>query len=835
MASGSLDPDVYFLGISPSQIDYEKGSPFMDEEGFFIRNMIKKFFESIYYPEEWTSFSQQDMKITGKPFASKVRFNNCLRCDKDGNPTEHEINCCKKFLEDDVEKTKPKIIIGFGEIPLKTVVKVNGIGDWRGRKVPVKIGSHTCWYFPIQDVAPILDRKKKSKFPSFKDDWEKLLEFDFKRIAEFLRYLPAFPPVLEDPSAFEKNITINFGKTKADLDQVRLKLEHFKKFPDLALDIETNSKLRPYCADGRIITMAIGTYDEVYAFPIEHPDCWNGDYTEILALVKDFLLNSGVKICHNVKFELEWLLWKFGKDVLFKTKWGCTMAQAFHIDERVSKTSESMLSLNRLCLLYFGFKLKDQSTVDTKNILRSTLQDILIYNGMDVKYTYGIYKIQGDTIDKSLYPIYDHSIDTSRTLAITQNSGIPVNHEKVASISFKLKTEIDKISNEISLLPEVKQFEKNRGAFNFDSSEHLVTVFRDILKLESVKSTKKKVDGFSTDKEVLDIFAAQGIKIAKLVKDYRELNKLKSTYVDSLPALSSFDKKLHSNFHNLFVSTGRLSSADPNMQNFPKRKNSYVREVIYAPSGYVLLSADYGQIEARCIAMASRDKVFTKMIWDNYDVHMDWALKAVKRNPSYGKASSVSEFENDKKLAKSYRSLIKNKLVFPWFYGASKYSVARDLGFSDEDRDYLFDLYWQIFEGVKKWQENLVSFYDRYGYVTTLTGRRRHAPLTKNELLNAPIQGTSSDIVVNAMNRLGRIAYETDQPHLHPVLNIHDDLTFLIPVKSLEQDIDIIAREMCTVPYDFVNVPISIEMSVGKDWFKMEELETFDSRQFEKS
>lgn len=829
-AIGSTSPDLYFLGISPSEVEDSAGHPFSRNsiESNIIHEYLDKMFQDFYVTEEWTSLHPRDIKN----FRSSTRFNNLLKCYDTPKPTELAFECCRTFLEDDIIATKPKIIVGFGEIPLKAMVGVSGIKEWRGRIISIKVGDHPCWYFALEGLDEIFKKRNPEK-KYIISTWEEVFKHDLNLLKRHLNSSKLNNPPIIPKEEYRKNIEFVLGKGPEDLEIVKKWLSELMKSPKVALDVET-SALKIWTANSKIYTAAIGTHSKVYAFPIEHPRAWGGQYDEIKKLFVNFLLEyKGIKVCHNDKFEKAWCFFYGGSKVLFETKWGCTMTRAFLLDERSSKRKDSPLSLDMQCLMNFGFRLKDQSTVDVENILASPLEELLIYNAMDSKYTDLLDSAQAEQFDSTLDFNYAHKLRLSRTLVLTEDKGFPVDYEKVGGFSDKLGKEINKLEQQIKDLPAVKLFEKSNGTFNPDSNPHLVKMFRDVLKLDSVKQTKSAKEGsFSTDKDVLDIYAAKGIKLAELIKSNRELSKLKSTYVDSIPEMSNYDGLIHTTFSHLFTTTCRLASQEPNLQNFPARKNSYIREIICAPAGYWMVSCDYGQIEAKVIAMLSKDPKFLKYIWDRFDIHGDWAERVARKDPKYAGCLSIEEFLKSPDKKKKYRSIIKNRLVFPWFYGAGENSVGDYLGFSSVHRKELKTEFFELFGGIKKWQNEVIAFYSKTGYVETKTGYRRHGPMTHNEKINLPVQSLASDMVTDAMNRLSILAYELGKPQYQAVLNIHDDLTFLVPDETLDNDIEFIAKEMCILPFDFVNVPITIEVKLGKNWGEMKELTTFETMDF---
>jgi DNA polymerase I-like protein with 3'-5' exonuclease and polymerase domains/uracil-DNA glycosylase len=830
-AVGNKNPDIYFLGVGPSKVDDSNDSPFSrgDMTASILHEYLDDMFKDFYVKKEWSSDSSP-RKIP--KFESTIRFNNLLKCHDIAKSNELTLDCCRTFLEQDIINTKPKVIVGFGEIPLKAMVGVSGIADWRGRKIPIKIGDHTCWYFVLEGLDEIL-KKRNPERKYFVSTWEEVFKHDLNKLKKLLNSSEVSNPLVIPKEERRKGIEFVLGKGPEDLETIKGWLKELMTLPKIGLDLET-SAIKIWTNNSKIYTVAIGTSKKVYAFPIEHPRAWDGQYKEIKKIFIDFLLEyKGIKVCHNDKFEKSWCFLYGGPRVLFETKWGCTMTRAFLLDSRSSKRQDSVLSLDMLSLMYFGFRLKNESSVDVENILASELSELLIYNGMDTKYTYALDDLQIEGFNTLLDKAYQHKLHVSQTLVLTEDKGFPVDKPKVEMFSKKLGEEALSLDAEIKNLPAVKLFEKTYGTFNPGSSPHLVKMFRDVLKLESVKNTKSgKEDSFSTDKDVLDIYAAKGIKLAELIKSNRELRNLKSTYVDSVPELCKFDGKIHTNFSHLFTSTGRLASSQPNLQNWPIRKNSYIRELIIAPAGYWMVSFDYGQIEAKVIAMLSKDPKFVKYVWDDFDVHGDWAARVAKKDPRYAKCNSIDEYLNSPDKKKKYRSIIKNRLVFPWFFGAGQKSVGDYLGFSETHRKELYDEFWELFGGIKKWQHNQIDFYEKNGYIETITGHRRYGPMTYNEKVNGSVQGSASDIVTDAMNRLSVMAFELEKPQLQIVLNVHDDLTFFLPEKTLEEDIETIAKEMCVSPFKEINVPLTLEAKLGSNWGNMKEFAVFKTTDF---
>jgi hypothetical protein len=211
---------------------------------------------------------------------------------------------------------------------------------------------------------------------------------------------------------------------------------------------------------------------------------------------------------------------------------------------------------------------------------------------------------------------------------------------------------------------------------------------------------------------------------------------------------------------------------------------------------------------------------------------MEWAQKFAHDEPGLiGGRKNLK----DPAAMKNFRSLIKNKMVFPAFFGAANESVhgylvnATGFDVSQKIVDKRMEEFWSTFSGMASWQKKTMQHYYNEGWVATMQGRKHRYPLSKNQAINMPVQGTAAELVCDAMNRLSYISLKNDQPHIHPRLNVHDDLSFFIPDddRILEDSLKIIIREMLCFPFKWINVPLSVEVSVGKNWADVQPIGKF--------
>lgn len=237
----------------------------------------------------------------------------------------------------------------------------------------------------------------------------------------------------------------------------------------------------------------------------------------------------------------------------------------------------------------------------------------------------------------------------------------------------------------------------------------------------------------------------------------------------------------------------------------------------------ILLEGDFGQIEARVIAMFSLDPYFTKALWERYDVHAEWAGRLARAYPDrIGGKKNLS----DKSIMKTFRNDVKNQFVFPLFFGATLYKSANELSIPIDILKPEYDLFWSTFYKVKEWQESMEKGYRKNGYVSCLTGRRRRAPLSYNQIVNSPVQGTASDIVVDAMDRLS----ESDEWDYQPCLNVHDSLSFILDEDDeFDTKLEFIIKGMLNCRFPFITVPLTVEFSVGHNWSQMTEIGQYSS------
>lgn len=807
--------DIYFLGESPSEDCDEKGTPFADKAGKLLKEFI--------------------------PRDANYSLDNVVR-DYDHYkeaPPWVAMECCRGHVTKSIEQAKPKLIVGLGILPLQWMLNSSDMMGLRGRVFAVQVGTHKCWFLPTYHPQHVIDNAFKGQEPA-RSKLGHCLKFDIARAFKAARNLPA--PTIDTPQQARAAIQPFNGQSRTQLAPLLKLISEARKAPEKAVDLET-SCLRPYKAGAQLLTAAISFGDTNFAFALDHPKAgWlPHELKAIKQAFKDLLSDTTKIIAHNTSFEVEWLIFYLGKDAIWHDVWECTMMQSHFLDERRGKRGGNddqfqpnpYQALDFLAKQHFGLAYKALFKLDRKNMAKADLDETLLYNGADTKYTLRLYHLQTARLkQEGLWSAYKEAVGRQPTVALMQSLGIDVDQTQNKKLAKSLGDEIAQIEKRIKAVPEVQAFVKDFKQFNPASGPDVIKVYK-----YYIGAGKQLIAADGKESVSKETLSKIDHPLGKIIEDFRNRSKLKSTYVDPFTyGKGDFiwpDAKIHPSFNTTFAETGRTSSDEPNQQNWPSRNDKHVRKQIAAAKGHVLLAFDYGQLEGCTGAMCSKDKKFIEALWNDYDMHLAWAQRTSKLWPAY---IGGEHNYTDKDVMKKFRGLIKNKLVFPAFFGAAKESIAGYLTAATGVEapkhiiEKLFNEFWSEFSGVYRWQKSLVSNYYETGYVESPTGRRRHYPLSRPQAINYPIQSVACDIVCRAMVVLSEKAAQTGKWYLHPIMNVHDDLTFSIPdnPKILEESIETIYRVMLDVNYfKFINVPLSVECSLGTNWLKMESIGKF--------
>lgn len=407
-----------------------------------------------------------------------------------------------------------------------------------------------------------------------------------------------------------------------------------------------------------------------------------------------------------------------------------------------------------------------------------------------------------------LHLYHDVELPLAKVLAKMELAGIRCNPEKLQRISAEMEEQLTQLTDEIYKLAGTE--------FNINSPKQLAAILYEQMKLPVLKKTKT---GPSTDAEVLEQLSFHPF-VAKILT-YRQINKLKTTYADALVGLINPETgRIHTTFNQAITATGRLSSANPNLQNIPVRtaEGRRIRSAFEPEAGCLLLSADYSQIELRVLAHLSGDQGMIEAFTSGMDIHRRTAAE-VMGIP----LDAVTPEQRDSAKA----------INFGIVYGISSFGLAKGANLSQAQAQKYIDQYFARYPQVKAYLDHMVSSARETGYVTTILNRRRYLPditsknyprrsFAERTAMNTPIQGSAADIIKMAMLRIDQ-AFKACKVKARMLLQVHDELVFEVPAHELEEVAKIVKENMETV-LD-LKVPLVVDLKAGNDWEHVDAIE----------
>jgi len=398
---------------------------------------------------------------------------------------------------------------------------------------------------------------------------------------------------------------------------------------------------------------------------------------------------------------------------------------------------------------------------------------------------------------------HEIEIPLVRVLADMEWAGVSIDLAWFASLKERFQRERERVEREI--------YEEAGGEFNINSNVQLRTILFEKLQLPVRKRT---ATGPSTDASVLQELADAGHTLPELLMEYRELAKLESTYLDTLPTLiHPEDGRLHTSFNQTVASTGRLSSSDPNLQNIPIRRElgRDIRRGFVPRKGWLFLAADYSQIELRLLAHLSRDPAFVEAFNVGGDIHRQTAsiifnvpIDAVT-SEMRGRAKTIN---------------------FATIYGQGAHALSRQLKISNAEAREFIATYFERFRGIRRYLDSMIEFAREHGYVETIFRRRRYIPELRDRnfsvrafgertAANSPIQGSAADLIKIAMIRIdAALAKRRMQSRM--LLQVHDELVFELPPQEEEDLRALVKHEMEHAAE--LSVPLVVDVGVGDSW-----------------
>ena len=574
--------------------------------------------------------------------------------------------------------------------------------------------------------------------------------------------------------------------------------------PIIAFDAETSS-LQFQEADVVGLSFAVepGT---AYYVPVGHREGVQLDRQMVCQALGPILTDARrPKVAHNGKFDML-MLRRFGVDV---------EGLAFDTMIAAQLMGKQAAGLKDLAFNLLGVEMTDiteligsgrsQIGFDYVPIERATP-----YSAADADMTLRLYQrfqTELPEVPRIAQIFRDIEVPLVPVLRDMEWNGIRVDVPILETLSSILGERVQTIEREIYALAG--------SSFNIGSGAQLSEVLFGKLQLPTSGLTRTKTGHYSLTAEVLDKLS--GVHpIVDLILQHRQLTKLKSTYVDALPALVDRQGRVHTSYSQIGAATGRLSSTNPNLQNIPVRteQGREIRRAFVAEPGWQLLAADYSQVELRILAHVTRDPALVAIFKEGRDIHAATAARL------FGvPMDSVSK--NQRRIAKM--------TVFGVIYGISAFGLSARTDLSREDAQKMIDGLFATYPGLKRYIDETLAFGREHGYVETLLGRRRYTPELKSshggrrqaaerEAINAPIQGTNADIIKLAMVRL-HSELRRRELRARMLLQVHDELVLEVPDEEMAE----VSRLVCEVMegVELLSVPLEVGLEAGRNWEEM--------------
>jgi DNA polymerase-1 len=623
---------------------------------------------------------------------------------------------------------------------------------------------------------------------------------------------PSTPSKSLEPEGPQK-IEIDFSKYETVTDEAALDrwIEEARTQGYVAVDTETDCI---DCIVARLAGISLATAPNRACYvPVGHTgaDLYSETPNQlplqlVLDRLKPLLEDPAVlKIGHNLKYD--WVM--FDKQGIDVAPYDDTMLMSFSLDAgrsfghnltdlAKSQFDHECISFKSLCGT--GAKQITFDKVPLKEATEYAAEDadiaLRLWHRFKPRMTTEHATRVYERVDQPLIPI----------IGRMERRGVKVDRDYLAGLSKTFSEEIAKLKERI--------YEAACGPFTIGSPQQLGDVLYGRLGLKGGR--KGKSGHYSTDVNELERLASEGVECARLVLDWRQLTKLRSTYTDALQAVINPETgRVHTSFSLTGAQTGRLSSNDPNLQNIPIRTElgRKIRDAFVAEPGYVLMSADYSQIELRIAAHMADVPQLKEAFRNRDDIHNITAeeLFGTVDRDTRGKAKTVN---------------------FAILYGVSAWGLASRMGVSKEEASAIIARYFERFPGIRAYMDETLQFARQNGYTQTLFGRKTHfypnirSPNpsirggAERAAINAPIQGTSADLIKRAMARMDGALAEAGLEGVRMLLQVHDELVFEVPDGREEEAAAVVRRVMETAaePALKLDVPLDVEVGWGEHW-----------------
>ncbi|MGD9201688.1 MAG: DNA polymerase I [Chitinispirillia bacterium] len=616
-------------------------------------------------------------------------------------------------------------------------------------------------------------------------------EMEFTSLLKTLLKSPTF----ESYAKTEFNVHI-----PADMAELTGIADKIHKQGYLSIDTETTS-LEPHSA--LLVGISFSLSDkEAFYIPVGHNSGKNLPVNETLSILKPVIESKKIKkIGQNLKYDYQ-IFKKYGitlNGISFDT-----MIAAYIIDPGKRQYNMDALALQWLNIKTISIESLIGKGKNQKSFAAVSVDEAASYAGEDaiipLKLRDVLYPILKE---RNLIDLFQNiEIPLIPVLAEMEWTGVEIDKSLLNMLSGKYNKKLDEISNEIYTLAGEE--------FNLNSPKQISEILFSKLKLPKSKKIKT---GFSTDVIALEKLAVE-YEIAGKLLEYRETQKLLSTYIDAIPIqVNSNSGRVHTSFNQTIAATGRLSSTGPNLQNIPIRTDSgkRIREAFIVPEGYVMVSADYSQIELRILAHYSDDESLIQAFKENRDIHTHTASVIYNVFPEMVTGQM-------RRAAKT--------INFGLIYGMGPHKLSNQLKIPFTEAQIFIKTYFEQFPTIHNYIDETVESARKNGYVETLLGRRRYLPdinsgnyrireAAERVAVNTPVQGTAADIIKIAMVQINNeIGFAFEKAHM--LLQVHDELIFEVPEKNVHEFVEWVACKMSNA-YQ-MKIPLKVDTGIGKNW-----------------
>ena len=642
--------------------------------------------------------------------------------------------------------------------------------------------------------------------------------YKFLREMEFNRLLSSVISTYGEPKLSSQNINNNAKEKQQtiskknyylikDVNEIDKWLQEAEEAGELAIDTETSS-LDAHQADLVGISLSTKIGKACY-IPIGHKSKGCLKKELVIKKLKPLLEDKSVKkIGQNIKFDFI-VLYKQG---IKMSSMEDTMLMSYVLD--AGKNRHNMDTLSEIHLSHKTISFKDLVGTGKKEINFSDveLDRAMEYAAEDADITYRLYKIFNKNLKleklTNIYEIFEKPL--IEILAFMEINGIKIDSKFLKDLSLKFEKKIKNLEKEI--------FKLSKKEFNIGSPKQLGEIIYNELKIAVLKKTRK--GSFATSASVLEDLVFKGHEFPKLILDWRQVSKLKNTYSDALTEHININtNRVHTSFLLAATTTGRLASSNPNLQNIPikSEEGKEIRKAFIAEKGFTLISADYNQIEMRILADLADVKELKKAFKNNEDIHSLTASQVFNLD--------IKKVDQDtRRKAKA--------INFGIIYGISQYGLAKQIMVSNNEAADFLNSYFLKFPEIKDYMNSTINFCRKSGYVNNIFGRRSHINgindknynvrnFQERAAINAPIQGSASEIMRLAMIRLAKKFKDLTNIQSKILLQIHDELIFEVPNIELKKISSIIKEEMTSVVSSDLHsfsIPLTVDINAGDNW-----------------